>query len=85
MKPPKKQDETYLHKTFQYGDVTVRVFRPILTDEERKKREKEIMSAVGRILNKYDWDDRDEEKKPLIRTISTETFYDENLKGKSLE
>ena len=49
----KKQDETYLFKTIQQGNTTIRIFRPILTDEERKAREKEIMSAVGRILSKY--------------------------------
>ena len=50
----KKKDEHYLHKTIQHGNVTIRVFRPIFaTDQERKEREKEIMSAVGRILSKY--------------------------------
>ena len=44
----------YRCKIIQHGNVTIRVFRPILTDSERKKRERQIMSAVGRILSKYD-------------------------------
>ena len=49
-----KDGKDYYKKTFVYGNTTVNVYRPILTDEERKKREKQIMSTVGRILSKYD-------------------------------
>lgn len=44
----------YRCKIVQYGNVTARVYRPILSDKERLKREKQIMSVVGRILSKYD-------------------------------
>ena len=44
----------YRYKLIKNGNVTIRVFRPILTDSERKRRERQIMSAVGRILRKYD-------------------------------
>ena len=50
----------YRYKLIKNGNVTIRVFRPILTDSERKRRERQIMSAVGRILRKYD--DLEEEK-----------------------
>ena len=43
----------YLCKTIQRGNTTIRIFRPIITDTERKRREQQIMSAVGRILSKY--------------------------------
>ena len=44
----------YRCKVIQHGNITIRVFRPILTDAERKRREHQIMSAVGRIIRKYD-------------------------------
>jgi hypothetical protein len=44
----------YRCKIFKYGNVTVRTFRPILSDTERQRREQQIMSSVGRILRKYD-------------------------------
>lgn len=50
----------YRCKLIERGNITIRVFRPILTDAERQKRERQIMSAVGRILRKYD--DLEEEK-----------------------
>ena len=43
----------YLCKTIQRGNTTIRIFRPIMTDTERKRREQQIMSALGRILSKY--------------------------------
>ena len=43
----------YLCKTIQRGNTTIRIFRPIMTDTERKRREQQIMSTVGRILSKY--------------------------------
>lgn len=43
----------YLCKTIQRGNTTIRIFRPIMTDAERKRREQQIMSTVGRILSKY--------------------------------
>ena len=53
MKQPKKQDEVYLFKTIKQGETTINIYRPILTDEERKRREKQIMQSIGRILSKY--------------------------------
>ena len=44
----------YRCKVVQHGNITIRVLRPILTDSERKRREHQIMSRVGRILRKYD-------------------------------
>ena len=44
----------YRCKLIQRGNTTIRVFRPIMTDTVRKRREQQIMSAVGRILRKYD-------------------------------
>ena len=44
----------YLCKTIQRGNTTIHIFRPIMTDTERKRREQQIMSAIGRILIKYD-------------------------------
>jgi hypothetical protein len=44
----------YRCKLIKHGNITIRVFRPILTDTERQKRERQIMSSVGRILRQYD-------------------------------
>ena len=44
----------YRCKLIQHGNITIRVFRPILTDTEKKRREQQVMSVVGRILCKYD-------------------------------
>ena len=53
MTKTKKQDEHYLAKTIKHGNVTINIYRPILTDEERKRREKQIMQSIGRIMSKY--------------------------------
>ena len=48
-----KQDEYVLSNTHTYGNVTVNVYRPILTDLERRKREeavKEALAEYGRAL-----------------------------------
>ena len=47
----------YRCKIIQNGNITIRVFRPILNDVERHRRERQIMSSVGRILRKYDFED----------------------------
>ena len=44
----------YRCKIFKYGNVTVRTFRPILSDKDRQRREQQIMSSVARILRNYD-------------------------------
>lgn len=43
----------YRCKLIQRGTITIRVFRPILTETGRKRREQQIMSAVGKTLSKY--------------------------------
>ena len=43
----------YRYKVIKYDNVTIRIFRPILTDAERKQREQQIMSALGRILRNH--------------------------------
>ena len=53
MKQTPKQDEHYLAKTIKHGNVTINIYRPILTDEERKRREKQIVQSIGRIMSKY--------------------------------
>ena len=47
----------YRCKIIKQGNITVRVFRPILTDSEKQRRERQVMSSVGRILRKYDFED----------------------------
>ena len=47
----------YRCKIIQQDNITIRVFRPILSDVERQRRGKQIMSSVGRILAKYDFED----------------------------
>lgn len=44
----------YRCKLIKHGNITIRVFRPIMTDAERLRREQQIMSSVGRVLRKYD-------------------------------
>ena len=44
----------YRCKLIKHGNTTIRVFRPILTDKDRQRREQQIMSAVGKILRNYD-------------------------------
>ena len=53
MKPTKKEDEYYLFKTIQNDNATIHIYRPILTDDERAKREKHIISVAERILSKH--------------------------------
>ena len=44
-----KDGEQFYSKTYKYDNCTVVVNRPVLTPEERKKREKQIMSTIDRI------------------------------------
>ena len=44
-----KKDEYYLFKTVKHGNATINIYRPILTEQERKKREKQIMESIVRI------------------------------------
>nr|DAZ38697.1 MAG TPA: hypothetical protein [Caudoviricetes sp.] len=46
-----KQQDTYGEPTiFEFPGMTVRVYRPILTDEERAKRMEEIKKAAAALL-----------------------------------
>lgn len=40
------QDGKYTAHTMQYGNVEIIVYRPILDDDERKKRERAIERAL---------------------------------------
>lgn len=44
-----KDGEQFYSKTYEYGSCTVVVNRPVLTPEERKKREQQIMNGVANI------------------------------------
>lgn len=50
----KKKDEYYLFKTIKHKSATINIYRPILTEEERKKREKEIMEGIARVFRNMD-------------------------------
>ena len=43
----------YREKTLQHGSVTITVYRPELSPEETKTREKTITSALKPILAQY--------------------------------
>ena len=40
------QDGAYTTQTIQYGNVEIIVYRPILDDDERKKREEAVKRAL---------------------------------------
>ena len=44
-----KDGEQFYSKTYKYDNCTVIVNRPVLTSEERKKREQQIMNGVANI------------------------------------
>lgn len=43
----------YRTKTLQYGSCTIVVHRPILSDEERGKREREVVTAMESAMRDY--------------------------------
>ena len=49
MKPTKKEDKYYLAKTIQHGNATIHIYRPILTEEERKKREQQVIDVLTQL------------------------------------
>lgn len=49
----KNNDEYYLYKTIKHDNATIHVYRPILTEEERKKREKHLADVASRMLSNY--------------------------------
>ena len=38
-----------MKKTIQHGNATIKVYRPTLTEEEQKRREKQISNALHQI------------------------------------
>lgn len=46
--------QEYTVKTFEFPGMTVRVFSPILTEEERKKRMKAIYKAAENLLKEVE-------------------------------
>ena len=48
-----KEDKYYPPEIFKSGNITARIYRPILTEEERERRMKEIKkSAVSLVMSK---------------------------------
>lgn len=43
----------YMVKTIQSGNATIRIHRPILTEEEAAKRDKEILDELERLNRIY--------------------------------
>lgn len=43
----------YTSKTIQYGNVTITIRRPILSDGEREKRKKHIVESLSCSLRDY--------------------------------
>ena len=50
MKKTRTEDEYYPPKIFKYDNVTVRVYSPILTEEEHERRMKKIHDAAADLL-----------------------------------
>lgn len=46
-------DEYIQTKTIQHGNCTIVIHRPVLTDQERAKREKQAQDILGRELRSY--------------------------------
>lgn len=46
----KQQDEYMEPKVYEFPNAIVRVYRPILTDEERARRMKQIHDAAAKLL-----------------------------------
>lgn len=43
----------YRVKTIQHGNCTIEIYRPELTDAERKKREAHVAAVAGSVLASY--------------------------------
>lgn len=50
MKKSKAEDEYYLAKTIESHNAVVRVYSPILTDEENDRRMKKIHDSAAELL-----------------------------------
>ena len=48
-----EEDTGYMTQTIMVGRIEVEVLRPILSVEERAKREKQIMSSIARTMAPY--------------------------------
>ena len=48
-----EEDPGYMTQTIMVGRITVEVLRPILSPEERAKREKQIMQSIARTMAPY--------------------------------
>lgn len=46
----KSQDNYYLDRTIEFPNATFRVFRPVLTEDERARRMKKIHDAAADLL-----------------------------------
>ena len=46
-------NETYISKTLKHGNITITVRRPVLDDDEREKRVKQITDGLGHSLRDY--------------------------------
>lgn len=51
MNGTKKQ--SYISKTIMHGNITITVRRPVLDDDEREKRRKQIVDGLGHSLRDY--------------------------------
>lgn len=59
-----KQQDTYGEpQIFKFPGMTVRVYRPILTDEERARRMKEIEKAAAALIAQYKAEERKRREK----------------------
>ena len=48
------QTDTYtLKKTINYENMVIRVYSPVLTEDERKRRYKQIHNAAANLLKGY--------------------------------
>jgi hypothetical protein len=43
----------YISKTVKYGQATITIRRPVLSDAEREKRAKQITDTLGHSLRDY--------------------------------
>lgn len=46
-------DEYIKSETFQFGNVTVNVHRPVLTPPEQERREQQVKDTMTRVMREY--------------------------------
>lgn len=54
-------DEYKLTKTIKRKNCTVNIYRPILTEKERTKRERQVMDALSTIARHGEFDKHEQE------------------------